>query len=163
VNNTIQVNGLKVLILGALAIFFQMGFFYIIWMNPFANEISIEFSNHPSVKPYEYFGGLDNWMRLRTVYLILMLAIMIKVFLMFYTNLPGSNYWQKGISFGLFLSIIKSIPDAFNTWTLIVYPNELIILQLVNGIIGYLFFGVMVSALYHYFSVIKPQPAIQSN
>ena len=162
-NKIIQVNGPKALVFGALAILFQMGFFYIIWMNPFVNEISIEFSNHPSVKPYEYFGGIDNWMRLRTVYLVLMLAIMIKVFLMFYTNLPGSNYWKKGISFGLFLSIVKSIPEAFSTWTLIVYPNELIILQLVNGIIGYVFFGVMISVLYHYFSVIKLQPTLQSN
>ena len=153
-NNKIQVNNFKAVIWGGVAILLQMGFFYIIWMNPFVNEISLQFSNHPSVKPYEYFGGLDNWMRLRTIYLIVMLAIIIKIFLMFYTNIPGCNYWQKGVSFGLFLSIIKSIPDAFNTWTLIVYPNELIILQLANGIIGYIFFGVIISTIYHFFNVI---------
>jgi len=161
-NNKIEVNSLKAVMWGGVAILLQMGFFYIIWMNPFVNEISLQFANHPSVKPYEYFGGLDNWMRLRTIYLIVMLAIMIKIFLMFYTNIPGKNYWQKGISFGLFLSIIKSIPDAFSTWTLIVYPNELIILQLVNGIIGYIFFGVIVSAIYNYFKVIKFQPSAQA-
>ncbi len=130
------------------------GFFYVIWMNPFVNEISLQFANHPSVKPYEYFGGLDNWMRLRTIYLVVMLAIIIKIFLIFYTNIPG-NRRQKGIYFGVFLSVIKSIPVAFSTWTLIVYPNELIILQLVNGIIGYLFFGVIVSTMLSYFNVVK--------
>ena len=162
-NNIIQINSFRAVIWGGIAILLQMGFFYIIWMNPFVNGISAEFSNHPSVKRYEYFGGLDNWMRLRTVYLILMLSIMIKIFLMFYTNLPGSNYWKKGVSFGIFLSIIKSIPDAFSTWTLIVYPSELIILQLVNGVIGYIFFGVMVSTIFHYSSVIKLQPTLQSS
>jgi len=160
-NNNINVNQLKAIIVGALAILLQMGFFYIIWMNPFVNDISLQFADHPAVKPYEYFGGLDNWMRLRTIYLILMLSLMIKVFLMFYTNLPGKG-WQKGIYFGLILSIIKVIPDAFDTWTLIVYPNELIILQLINGSIGYVFFGLMISFLYHRFNVIQLQPSTLS-
>jgi len=152
--NAVRINNKKAVIWGTVAILLQMGFYYIIWMNPFVNEISNTFADHPTVKPYEYFGGLDNWMQLRTLYLIVMMAIIIKIYLIFYSNIPG-NYWQKGLLFGFILSILKSIPDAFNTWTLIVYPGELILLQMINGVIGYLFFGVMLSTLYYYFKVVE--------
>lgn len=152
--NKIEVDNGKAILWGSIAILAQMGFFYIIWMNPLVNGISIQFSNHPAVKPYEYFGGLDNWMFLRTVFLIAILAIFIKFFLLFYSNLPGEG-WKKGLYFGLILCILKAIPDAFNKWTLIVYPDELIILQLINGVIGYVFFGVVVSMLFCRFGVVR--------
>jgi len=160
-SNNIQVHTTKAVILGIIAILLQMGVYYIIWMNPFVNDISLQFADHPTVKPYEYFGGLDNWMQMRTVYLVIMLAILIKIYLMFYTNIPGTG-WQKGMWFGLILGIIKVIPNAFNTWTLIVYPNELILIQMVNGVIGFIIFGVIVSTTYDYFNVIKiPLPSHQ--
>jgi len=149
-----NINRTKAVIIGAILIVLQMGFYYVIWMNPFINGISLEFANHPSIKPYEYFGGLDNWMQLRTVYLIIMLAIFIIIYLILYRCLPGSG-WIKGLWFGILLSIVKVIPGAFDTWTLIIYPNELIVVQLINGILGYLFFGVMVALSFHYFNVIK--------
>ncbi|MDH5219180.1 MAG: hypothetical protein OEX19_15860 [Gammaproteobacteria bacterium] len=160
IKNDIEVDRKKAVIWGSLAILLQMAFFYAIWMNSFVADISIRFSDHPSVKPYEYFGGLDNWMFLRTVFLITMLAIMIKIFLILYSSLPGVG-WKKGLYFGLMLGIIKAIPDAFNKWTLIVYPNELITLQLINGVIGYVFFGIIVSVLFHQFSVIRTPRASQ--
>lgn len=150
----IEINIKKAVLWGSAAILIQMVFFYVIWMNPFVNDISVQFASHPSVKPYEYFGGLDNWMRLRTLFLLVFLSFTIVVFLVFYTNIPG-NGWKKGFYFGLLLSLIKAFSDAFNKWTLIVYPNELISLQLVNGVISYVFFGVVVAFLYEFFNVVS--------
>lgn len=154
--NSIRIDGKKAVIWGFVAIALQMGVYYAIWMNPYVNDISLQFADHPTVKPYDYFGGLDNWMQMRTLYNIVILAILIKLFLIFYTNIPG-NGWQKGLWFGLMLGVIKVIPSAFNTWTLVVYPDELITLQLINGVIGYVAFGIIIAAIYHYFDVIKIQ------
>jgi len=152
--NKVQIDALKAVIWGFVAIFLQMGIYYIIWMNPFVKDILLQFSNNPSVKPYEYFGGLENWMQLRALYNIVLLAILIVLYLMFYTNIPGTG-WLKGMCFGLIIGIVKVIPEAFNKWTLVVYPNELIVLQLVNGIIGFVIFGIVVSTIFKYFKVVN--------
>lgn len=149
-----QIDTKKAFTWGAVVIIIQMGVFYVIWMNPFVNEISIQFSNDTAVKPYEYFGGMDNWMQIRTIYNVVLLAVVFGIFLMFYTNIPG-NGWKKGANYGLILSLLSVIPAAFNKWTLIVYPNELIILQLVNGIIGVIVFGILSSLVCQKFSIIK--------
>ena len=141
--------------LGVLIILLQIGVYSAIWLNPYVNGISLQFADHPAVKPYEYFDGLHIWMRLRAVYNVIFLAVLIKIFLMFYSNIPGSG-WRKGIYFGCIISLIKVVPEAFNKWTLIVYPNELIILQLINGIIGF-----MSSIIYKKFNVIKVKASMQ--
>jgi len=132
---------------GVVAIFLQMAIYYAIWMNPYVSAISLQFSDHPAVKPYDYFGGLENWMTIRTLYNIVILAILIKLFLLVYTKIPGVG-WQKGVYFGLTISLIKVVPEAFNKWTLIVYPNELIYLQLINGTIGFTLFGILIAVIY---------------
>ncbi|MFC1750189.1 hypothetical protein ACFL2V_15420 [Pseudomonadota bacterium] len=154
---TIQVENKKAFIFGALIILVQMAVYSALWLNPYIDAISAQFADNPAVKPYDYFGGLDNWMRLRTLYNVVFLAILIKIFLMFYSNIPGKG-WIKGIYFGLIISLIKVLPEAFNKWTLIVYPDELILLQLINGSIGLVVFGVLVSTIFHKFSVIRVVP-----
>ena len=96
-------------------------------------------------------------MKLRTIFNIIFLAILIKFFLMFYDNIPGTG-WKKGITFGLIISLIKVVPEAFNKWTLIVYPNELILVQLINGVIGFVIFGIVISTVYQKFKVIYASP-----
>jgi len=137
----------KVVILGGIIILAQLAVYSILWLNPYVESITAQFTNSPSVKSYEYFGGLDNWMKLRTIYNAVILALLIKLFLMFYEKLPGTG-WVKGIWFGLIISAIKVIPEAFNKWTLIVYPDQLILLQLVNGTLGLVIFGLLLSTVF---------------
>lgn len=132
----------------------QMGIFSALWLNPFVEGISAQFADHPSIKPYAYFGGIDNWMQLRTLYNIALLAILIKLYLMFYSNIPGAG-WVKGLCFGLMISLIKTVPEAFNKWTLISYPDELILIQLINGSLGSIIFGVLVATLFEKFGVVN--------
>ena len=128
--------------------------YYVIWMNPYINNISLQFVDNPAVKPYEYFNGLQNWMLIRTIYNVVFLAVLVKLFVMFYNNIPGSG-WKKGVAFGLIISLIKAVPEAINKWTLIVYPNELILLQLINGIIGLVVFGILLSTVFQAFGVVQ--------
>ena len=150
----VLIDNKRAIIFGLIIILIQMGVYYVIWMNPYVNSISLQFADNPTVKPYEYFGGLENWMKLRTIYNIIFLAILIKLFLMFYGNIPGTG-WKKGMCFGLIISLIKVVPEAFNKWTLIVYPNELILVQFINGLIGFIVFGIVISTIYQKFNVIN--------
>ena len=54
------VNKKKVVIFGILLIIIQLTVFYILWMNPIVKEISAQAALHPSVKPYDFVGGVDN-------------------------------------------------------------------------------------------------------
>ena len=152
----LSVDNKKLIIFGFILIIVQLGVYSALWLNPFVEGISDQFSQSPSVKPYEYFGGLDNWMQIRTIYNVVLLAILIKIFLMFYEKLPGTG-WSKGVWFGLIVSTIKVLPEAFNKWTLIVYPEQLIVLQLVNGTLGLVIFGVLISTVFVKMGVIKSE------
>lgn len=144
----------KAIIWGLIAIILQMGIFSALWLNPIVSGINDQFINDPAVIPYEYFGDLDEWMKIRTIYNIFILAVLVNLFLMFYEKIPGKG-WVKGIWFGLIISTVKVFPEAFNKWTLVVYPNELILLQFVNGYVGLIIFGVMLAILFRRMSVIK--------
>ena len=144
----------RAVIVGSVVILIQMGVYSALWLNPYVAGITGLFENSPSVRSYEYFGGVDNWMLIRTIYNVLILAILIKIFLMFYEKIPGSG-WIKGVWFGFIISMIKVFPEAFNKWTLIVYPDELIILQFVNGLLGLVIFGILLSTVFTKMGVIK--------
>lgn len=93
-------------------------------------------------------------MQIRTIFNIFILAVLAALFLMFYEKIPGKG-WEKGVWFGLIISVVKVFPEAFNKWTLVVYPNELIILQFVNGCLGLIIFGVMLAVLFQKMAVIS--------
>ena len=80
---TVSINHKKAFLFGIVVILIQLGVYSVLWLNPYVEGISNQFAHSPSVKPYEYFGGLDTWMQLRTLYNIAILAILIKVFLLF--------------------------------------------------------------------------------
>lgn len=139
---------------GIIIILLQLGVFYLIWMNPFVNEISLSFADNPAVKPYEHFGGLNNWMSIRLIYNIALLVILYKVFLMFYNNVPGQG-WKKGINYGLIISLVSIIPAVYNKWALVVYPNELILFQLINGVVSMTISGVLMAVISQNFCIKK--------
>jgi len=157
--NDMKIDNKKIAIWGAIIILLQMGVYSAIWLNPYVSSIFLQFADNPAVKPYDYFGGLDNWIQIRMIYNVIFLAVLIKVFLMFYENIPGSG-WKKGVCFGLIITLVKTVPEAFNKWTLIVYPEELIILQLVNGALGLVIFGVLVATTYGRFFMVNEKAPV---
>jgi len=146
----------KLLILGSLIIILQMCIYSLLWMNPWVKDLTQSFNQHASVKPFEYFGGVNNWMIIRTLYHIIFHALFIALFIRFYHCIPG-YHWKKGLYFSLFVCAIKTIPEAFNKWTLIAYPETLIILQLINNVIGLVIFGIILAICVEKFSIITLQ------
>lgn len=53
------------------------------------------------------------------------------------------------------LALIKAVPEAFNQWTLFVYPEQLILIQLTNTCVGLVLFGIYMSVLFEKFHVIE--------
>ncbi len=85
---------------------------------------------------------------------IILITLFIVLYLLFYKSIPGKG-WKKGIVFGLMIWIIKAVPEAFNQWMLFDYPAILIIIPLINGLIGMLIFGFLLSLIFEKFKVIE--------
>jgi len=150
----IIVNYKKAVIWSTVVIILQMFVFYLLWMNPVVKEVSAQFTDHPSIKPYEFVGGQDNWMMLRTLFHIVFLSSFIYLYLFFYKTIPGVG-WKKGLCFGLLMGAITHIPEAFNQWTLITYPSQLILLQLINGAIALAIYGILVAIIFQKMHIIE--------
>ncbi|NOZ51907.1 MAG: hypothetical protein GXP08_02005 [Gammaproteobacteria bacterium] len=150
----IIVNYKKAVLWSTLVIIFQMFVFYLLWANPIVKEISAQFIHHPSIKPYEFVGGLDNWVMLRTIFHIVFLSSFIYLYLFFYKIMPGKG-WKKGLYFGLLIGALTHIPEAFNQWTLIIYPSQLILLQLTNGAIALAIYGILVAVVFQKMNIIE--------
>ena len=144
----------KIVLLGAIAILIQMVVFSLLWLNPWVKSITDQVATHPNLKSYGAFGGVNNWMMLRTTFLVAFSALYIYLFVMLYSSIPGQG-WLKGVVFGLTMGVIKNVPEAFNQWTLIVYPHEQVLLQLVNGIVGFAIFGLIMALLFNKFGAIE--------
>ncbi len=84
----------------------------------------------------------------------LLILIFIALYLTLYKGLPGKG-WQKGLFFGLMIGFIKAVPEAFNQWMIFEYPNILILLQLINTLVGLMFFGIVLGFIFDKFKVIK--------
>lgn len=144
--HTIVVHRKKTIAYGAVIIFLQMIVFSILWANPFVKDLLDQFSTHPSVKTYDFIGGEDNWKLARMLFHVAFMAVAIYIYTLLYSAIPGGP-WLKGVYFGILIGILRFIPEAFNTWTLVAYPDVLILLRLVLGLVSFTIFGVLVSVI----------------
>lgn len=106
------------------------------------------------MKPMEAFGGLGNWLLLTMLFGTFLIIIFIALYLILYKGLPGKG-WKKGLFFGVMIGFIKAVPEAFNQWMIFDYPNILILLQLINTLVGLMFFGIVLGFIFDKFKVIK--------
>lgn len=56
---------------------------------------------------------------------------------------------MKGLSFGLIIGFIKSVPEAFNQWMIINYPVPLILVQLFNTYLSIIIFGLLLGFIFY--------------
>ncbi len=149
-----KINYKKAIIFGTIVILLQMVFGNLLYINPIAMEINKQFEGHPSIKSFDFIGGMGNWLLLTLVFSIFLMVLWIVLYTFLYKAIPGEG-WKKGLFFGLALSFIKAVPEAFNQWMIFVYPSELIILQLVNTFLGLAVFGILLGFFYKKFNVIN--------
>lgn len=145
--SNIRVNRNRVFIVSIAVIAVQIVIFSILWANPVVSGLMAEFANHPSVKTYEFIGGESTWKLMRMLFHVAFMGLSIWVYLRLYPALPG-GLWLKGASFGALIGFFRFVPEAFNLWTMVAYPEPLILLRLILGVVGFLVFGVLVSVIF---------------
>jgi hypothetical protein len=148
-----KINTKKAVIWGTILIILQMIIGNMLYMNPVVANINKQFEGHPSIKSFDFLGGLENWIILTMVFGIFLMIIWIFLYKLFYSSLPGKG-WIKGLYFGIIIGFIKSVPEAFNQWMVINYPTPLILIQLFNTFISLVIFGALLGFLYSKFKVI---------
>jgi hypothetical protein len=148
-----KINTKKAVLWGTILIILQMIIGNMLYMNPVVANINKQFEGHPSIKSFDFLGGLENWIILTMVFGIFLMIIWIFLYKLFYSSLPGKG-WIKGLYFGIIIGFIKSVPEAFNQWMVINYPTPLILIQLFNTFISLVIFGALLGFLYSKFKVI---------
>lgn len=143
----IRVNQNRVLVFSIAVIGVQMIIFAILWANPIVSDLMVKFADHPSVKTYDFIGGEGAWKLARMLFHVAFMSVSIYVYLRLYPALPG-GLWLKGASFGALISFFRFVPEAFNLWTMVAYPDPLILLRLILGVVSFLVFGVLVSVIF---------------
>ncbi|MEW6406894.1 MAG: hypothetical protein AB1649_34385, partial [Chloroflexota bacterium] len=126
----------------------------LLYMNPIVMGINERFAGYPSIKSFDFIGGLGNWILLTMIFGIFMLAFWIFLYNLLYNSLPGKK-WVKGLSFGLLIGFIRSVPEAFNQWMVIDYPVPLILVQLFNTFVSLIIFGALLGFIFYKFKVIE--------
>ena len=125
------INYKKAIIWGAIVWIIQMIISNLLYMNPIVMGINKQYEGHPTIKSFDFIGGLSNWILLTLLFGTFLTIVWIVLYLLFYRSIPGVR-WRKGLFYGLIIGFIKAVPEAFNQWMLFVYPVPLILMQLVN-------------------------------
>lgn len=141
---SIEINKKKLLVYGVAIIFLQLIVFSILWANPFVKDLMAQFSSHTAVKSYDFIGGEINWKLARLLFHVGFMILSIYIYIVLCRSIPGGVV-LKGVYFGALIGFFRFIPEAFNTWTLVAYPETLIMLRLLLGFLSFLIFGVLVS------------------
>ena len=148
-----RINTKKAVLWGTVLIIIQMIIGNLLYMNPIVASINKQFEGHPSIKSFDFLGGLGNWIILTMFFGILFMIFWIFLYKLFYLSLPGKG-WIKGLYFGIIIGFIKSVPEAFNQWMVINYPIPLILVQLFNTFVSLVIFGVLLGFFFSKFKVI---------
>ena len=148
-----KINIKKAILWGSILIIIQMIIGNLLYMNPVVASINEQFEGHPSIKSFDFIGGLGNWIILTMVFGISLMVIWIFLYKLFYLSLPGKD-WIKGLYFGIIIGFIKSVPEAFNQWMVINYPTPLILVQLFNTLVSLVIFGTLLGFFFSKFKVI---------
>lgn len=156
-----KLNTKKTVLWGAIVILLQMVLSNLLYMNPIVSKINKHFEGHSSIKTFDFFGGLGNWLTLTMIFGILLMIFWIFLYQKVYNYLPGKGI-TKGLFFGTIIGLIKSVPEVFNQWMVINYPLPLILVQLFNTFIGLVLFGGLMGFFFKKFNVIQEVPKLQS-
>ena len=148
-----KINTKKAVLWGAVLIVLQMIIGNMLYMNPIVANINKQFEGHPSIKSFDFLGGLGNWILLTMVFGIFLMIVWIFLYKLLFLSLPGKG-WIKGLYFGVIIGFVKSVPEAFNQWMVINYPTPLILVQLFNTFISLVIFGALLGFFFSKFKVI---------
>jgi len=144
----------KIVISGFLTILVQMAYGNVLYMNPLIAGYYEKYAEHPSMKSFDFIGGINNWILTNMLFGLFFMSFLVFMFSIIYSSLPGKGV-TKGLFYGLFIATIKSVPESFNMWMLIDYPNSLILIQFINSFINITLFGLFLGFFFKILKVAK--------
>ena len=120
--------------LASIVWFIIGGVFY---MNPLISKIHKKFANSPAVKQW-------NNTKLFLVYMYLLILLECLLFALVYSFIkpifPGGVV-INGLILGLVLIAVNLIPSISGRWLLSTYPNKLLFVDFIGGILGNFIIG----------------------
>jgi len=103
-----------------------------LYMNPFIAKIYKGAENSPALKKWP---SVPKYISLQYVGILVQCLLWAFVFALVKPVLP-EEVLIKGLVFGLILVVVKIFPRFYDMWIQSTYPNRLLAIEFVNGIIG---------------------------
>ncbi|MFH1221892.1 MAG: hypothetical protein V1492_02290 [Candidatus Micrarchaeota archaeon] len=119
----------------------------LLYLNPLTASLYSASSASYCSKSMDLFGGLMPWLGL--MWLGGMISTVFLAVIYSYTEKGlGGPAWRKGLFFGFLLWLVAGLPNAYNTWLLHSYPDAMILVETINGLIGGLVAGLVLAIVY---------------
>lgn len=126
--------------LASIVWFIVGGIFY---MNPLVAKLHKKFEKSPAIKQWSNT-------KLFLIYMYLLILVECLLFAFVYSFIkpifPGTVI-ANGLIFGLILIVVNSIPNISGRWLLSTYPNKLLLVDLISGIVGSFIIGLILAFL----------------
>ena len=70
----------KAVLWGTIVIILQMIISNLLYMNPIVSKINKQFESHPSIKTFDFIGGLDNWLTITMIFGVFLMIFWIYLY-----------------------------------------------------------------------------------
>ncbi|MEA2004025.1 MAG: hypothetical protein U9O53_03625 [archaeon] len=121
----------------------------LLYMNPLTSGIYGQHSDWPGLRPMDFLGGGSaGWMILMLVGGIVSTMIVAVFYAYIEKAIQIDAVWKKGAVFGIFLWLVSTLPNAYYTWLMYMYPVALNLIELFNGLAGGLVAGIVIAVMY---------------
>lgn len=138
----------RVLVSGLVAGFAAFIAGSILYMNPAVSNIYLQNSNYACSKPMDLFGGLGNWLLLMLLGGLVSTIFLAVLYSHTEKGIAIKSVWKKGLFFGILLWLVSEVPSSYYFWLMYTYPNTLIIIETINGLIGRIVAGIVMAVVY---------------
>lgn len=105
----------------------------ILYMNPFVAKIYRNFEKSPGLKKWR---DTKKYLISMYVFGILIQCLLFAVVYSFIKPVLSGSLVSNTLSFGSILIAVKVLPRLFDMWMQSTYPNKLLAVEFVNGVIG---------------------------
>lgn len=104
-----------------------------LYMNPFVAKIYRNYENSPGLKKWK---DAKEYLINMYVFGILIQCLLFAVVYSFIKPVLSGGLVSNTLSFGSILIAVKVLPRLFDMWMQSTYPNKLLAIEFVNGVIG---------------------------
>lgn len=135
----------KIIISGLLAGFAAFMVGNLLFMNPMTADLYAKYGPVMCSKSMDLFGGVGPWIGLMFIGGMVSAVFLAILYSYIEKGINIKPVWKKGLFFGFLMWIVGSIPAAYDTWLLHSYPDTMILIETINGLIGGLVAGIVLA------------------